>query len=99
MYTKREWRLRGKVIGFPHYNIMNDDVMGVIAHIPCHAKEFKANAQLIASAPDLYKACKITLSRIDDRHDSGDLAAFDYIRNIVEWALAKAESTTEQRRQ
>lgn len=83
-HTKGEWRLEKAVVGHPHYNVMADGVLGVIAHIPPHADEFEANARLIAAAPDMCEALKALVNASSEDETT-------YAMWLVEKALAKAE--------
>ena len=50
----------------------------------------KANARLIASAPELLEACKYVLEMCNGHHDDIDIFK-DGIKGCVERAIAKAE--------
>lgn len=74
-YTKGEWKTYKNALG--QWAISTDTEP--IAQVERHY-----NAQLIASAPDLYEACKLALHYIGTSQDKK-------ARVIVEQALAKAE--------
>ena len=89
-HTKGEWKVeesnRETVLGDVLYYIeANDDVVA-------HEIESLANAQLIASAPDLYEALKGIIENGDKMKMDAQTAIkiFPYIKQ-AEKALAKAE--------
>ena len=95
-YTKGEWYLEqetGLILSVPE----GEDVPVVIVNVgksggvtPKTLSELEANANLIASAPDLYEACKLTDNTVIIKTEEGYLITSDALRKIKK-ALAKAE--------
>lgn len=88
MYTKGEWKAYiFEKSGIVH--IVEQTDQRIIADLPTKSlawDDIKANAQLIASAPDLYEACKLV-----DRAWVGDGVDMSLAVDAVLLALAKAE--------
>lgn len=58
-----------------------------IATVACRQKECKANARLIASAPDLFNACRVVKELLEYRQDAYEFAgSISLLKSI----LAKA---------
>lgn len=97
-YSKGEWIIfkdcedaTGKPNGWEQ--IAGDGGRTNVALVPHYYDNFKANAQLIASAPDLYEACKglqevFKLTRANSQWRS---CYADQKVRAMEQALAKAE--------
>src|SRR5690349_20567172 len=71
-HTKGEWRLNGNGVHITHGNV---GTCVACAYDPEHpsqlTEECRANARLIAAAPDLLSACELALKRIDPNPDAG----------------------------
>ncbi len=87
-YTKGEWRESHGDIYCNEEKIASSESLGLLGL--SRITEAKANAQLIASAPDLYEAAK-QVSRESGPDMSPSLGAIDDLRE----ALAKAEGKNE----
>jgi len=95
MYTKGEWRVDRKRSSFEYDIYSKDNPPKVIARVPSGVSNYsrlvpaegEANAQLIASAPDLYEACKegLELLSINLEANRGKVS------ELLKQALAKAE--------
>ena len=85
-YTKGKWYVKDW-----HTRIEIRCERSVIANLDSSdftLVEDEANAQLIASAPDMYEACEMTLRHLDDGFANGNLS----IKTMLKQALAKAEA-------
>jgi len=99
-YTPREWKVAGDV-NTSLWITGNNDEGCVVAKIQTKIyderldwQEAQANARLIASAPDLYEACKYALAQANwtISHSEDDKEALlNNIRDEMIEALAKAE--------
>ncbi len=92
MFTRGPWEQ--KVDG-DQIDIWGNNGNQTVCMLDYNGEETKANAQLIAAAPDLYEACKQLISAFDGDTDCTDM--LDMIGNkdsIVRQALAKAEGLT-----
>ena len=86
-YTKGEWEY--KSINEKHWIICDHiEYECVVAEITENIPEMKANAHLIAAAPDMYEACKGVLNWWQKNYDSFLPRCF---ANVLK-ALDKAES-------
>jgi len=88
-YTKGPWKI---TLHMPKATLEKDCISGVeftIANIEFHRGEGinKANAQLIASAPELLEACKLLTSELVNGQNVPSLSCMEKIRQ----AIAKAE--------
>jgi hypothetical protein len=93
MYTKGEWKQRGLIIVDENNIIIADARMHSENQLygDNHGKpytEICANANLIASAPDMYEALKKTLNQIRNIIATKETIA---LIDEIEKALAKAE--------
>ena len=92
MYTKGEWKVIDYDVTKDWMGVASEDTY--IAHVDARNE---ANAQLIASSPDMYEALKALTSYQEQRDKStmtglfylGDLRKLDQQR--IDKALAKAE--------
>ena len=82
MVTKGKWYVRGEYILADH--------MGICA-LNLNIKEWEANANLIASAPDLYEACKQVDSDCITYWDKTKLTISQNTWQAILVALAKAD--------
>ena len=82
-YTKGEWKVYHNKHGW-HCDV---DGVGRVCMI-----DTEANARLIASAPDLYEACKYIKSEVRLAHYTGDVYECPHCK--LEKAIAKAEKGT-----
>ncbi len=86
-FTKGEWKVTNKNEGGFDGVFVSDNTGNILATIsgtPFCTKEYKANAHLIAAAPDMYQALKLCLDV---------LLQFNIpeVLDPVEQALAKAK--------
>jgi len=90
-YTKGEWVVK-QVLSEDYFISNNDDeICYPIARMDSHQLNPEANAQLIAAAPDMYKALKSVLSSAVCNDDMSTSYAIDRtIKNQIDNALAKA---------
>ena len=100
-YTKGEWR--AYCLGSEGYQVRNSSLAGcdlkerltpIVERMGGSFETQKANANLIASAPDLYEACKATDNMVIIKTEEGYLIPSDALRKIKK-AIAKAEGKDE----
>jgi len=91
MYTQGKWKMTG--IGNVRITTNNGDMVEYNVFNKTNAKigELRANARLIAAAPELLEACKIALGNFKLAEKMFDIAAPKTVA-ALENAIAQAES-------
>jgi len=96
---KKAWYTDGKNINIADQHLITDEETGqniAICYGGCEWGEAKANAHLIAAAPDLLQACKdildcINSSNINDQINTEDAEALSEAAAEVHISICKAE--------
>jgi len=95
-FTPGPWKARcmgseGSIVWMDGKDIEQHFRLGMIAD--CTSRPFtesKANALLIAAAPELLEACKLNLNALKQRFQGDDFGIRNYVQPM-EQAIAKAE--------
>jgi len=72
------------------FDITSGEGGKIIAMADCEGKEAKANAHLIAAAPELLEALKLVRDKYQEHFENMPVA-WQSVDNIIEAAIAKAE--------
>src|SRR5689334_12819106 len=93
-HTKGEWRLNGNGVHITHGNV---GTCVACAYDPEHpsqlTEECRANARLIAAAPDLLAACEAASNYLDEPGPFTSMSAMDVL-DLCRAAIAKATGAT-----